>query len=162
MWGRGRAQKWACTPGPAPVTCLSVPAASAAGEKARRWQWLQLLGRGDCSRSTGLGRWQRRQWRRGPDPRRGPNRRRAPRGQRRLWSCGSVSSIAPHVIPLPAALVVLRGGRGPLGAPGGFRGHQATPWLSGPAAQRHHLTAGTRMPGDLLCQALCRRRFSHC
>lgn len=116
------------------VTCLSVSAASAAGEKARRRRWLQLLGRSDAGRSAGLGRWQRRQWQQGPDPRQGPSRRRAPRGQRRRWSCGSVSSIAPHVIQLPAALVVLRGGRGPLGAPRGFWGPQTTPWLSGPAA----------------------------
>ena len=117
-----------------PVTCLSVSAASAAGAKARRRRWLQLLGRSDCGRSAGLGRWQRRRWQRGPDPRQGPSRRRAALGQRRRWSCGSVSSIAPHVILLPAALVVLRGGRGPLDSPRGFWGPQTTPWLSGRAA----------------------------
>lgn len=101
--------------------------------RARRRRWLQLLSRGDCGRSAGQGRWQRRLWRRGPDPPQGPSRRRAPLAQRRHWSCGSVSSIAPHVILLPAARVVLRGGRGPLGWSRGFWGPQTTLRLSGPA-----------------------------
>lgn len=121
-----------------PITCLSVSAASAAGEKARRRRWLQLLGRTDCGRSAGLGRWQRRHWQRGPDPRQGSSRRRAPRGQRRRWSCGSVSSIAPHVILLPAALVVLRGGRGPSRRTQGILGtsdHPTAQWPSGTTQQ---------------------------
>lgn len=93
----------------------------------RRRLQLQVLGSGDCGCSTGLGRWQRRQWRRGLEPRRGPSRRRVPRGRRRRWSCGSVSSIAPHVIPLPAALVVL------LGVEGASRSVQGIP---GTAAYR--------------------------